>query len=70
MSITAGMGKLKRAEKDLRMAWLDVRAFWRDENSRLFEQRYIAPLLTRLRTVEATMGEMANVIQKVRRDCE
>ena len=70
MSVNAGLGKLKRATKDLRAQWSEVRSAWHDQNTRRFEERYVAPLLTRLRTVELTMGHMATVLQKVHRDCE
>ena len=70
MSVNAGLGKLTRAGKDLRAQWSEVKGAWHDENTRRFEQRYLAPLLIRLRTVELTMGHMASVLQKVRHDCE
>jgi len=70
MSVNAGLGKLRRAAKDLRAQWSEAKDAWHDENMRRFEQRYLAPLLTRLRTVELTMGHMASVLQKVRHDCE
>jgi hypothetical protein len=70
MSVTAGLGKIRRAAKDLRGHWNDAKVFWHDENSRRFEERHIVPFLARLRTVELTMGHMAAVLQKARRDCE
>lgn len=70
MSVIAGLGKLRRSAKDLRIQWSEVKVAWRDDNTRRFEERYIAPLLSRLRMVELTMGHMATILQKVRHDCE
>ena len=70
MSVVAGLGKLRQAAKDLRIQWSEAQTAWHDDNSRRFEQKYLMPLLTRLRTVELTMRHMATVLQKVRHDCE
>ena len=70
MSVIAGLGKIRRAAKDLRAQWGEVKSAWHDENTRRFEQRHVGPLLARLRTVEMTMGHMATILQKVRHDCE
>lgn len=70
MSVTAGLGKLKHAAKDLRVQWSQAKSAWHDENSRRFEERYVAALLVRLRTLELTMAHMATVLQQARHDCE
>ena len=70
MSVVAGLGKIKRAAKDLRRQWAEVKVSWYDRNSQVFEEKYISPLLTRLKTMEMTMGNMATTLQKARRDCE
>jgi hypothetical protein len=70
MSVHSGLGKLKRASKDLHRHWSEVKSLWHDENSRRFEERYVGPLVARLRTVETAMGHMASILQKVRHDCE
>lgn len=70
MSVTAGLGKLDRAEKDLRRQWAEARVSWYDRNSDAFAEKYVMPLLARLRTVELVMGSMATTLQKARRDCE
>jgi hypothetical protein len=70
MSVNAGLAKLKRGAKDLRAQWGEVRSTWHDENAWRFEQNHLAPLLTRLRTVELTMGHMITVLRKAHHDCE
>lgn len=70
MSVTAGLGKLKEAAKDLRAQWNEVKGCWQDENTRHFQENHIEPLLARLRMVELAMGHIASVLQQARRDCE
>jgi hypothetical protein len=70
MSVTAGLGKLKQAGKDVRSAWADATSAWRDENCRLFQENHIDPLLARLHAVELALGHMASVLQQARNDCE
>jgi hypothetical protein len=70
MSVIAGLGKLGEAAKNLRAQWNEVKTTWHDDNSRRFEERYVASLLARVRKVELTMRHMATVLQKVRHDCE
>lgn len=70
MSTSAGLGRLKQAAKDLRAQWNETQAAWHDENSRRFEERYVDPLLARVRAVELALAHMAAVLQEVRHDCE
>ena len=70
MSIASSLGKMKLATKDLRAQWRTVRQTWRDDNSRRFEERYLAPLLSRLRRTEMAMSHMTSILQKARHDCE
>jgi hypothetical protein len=70
VSVIAGLGKLRQAAKDLGVRWDEAKTAWHDENSRRFEERQLAPLLTRLRTVELSLRHMATILQKVRHDCE
>ena len=69
VSAAASAAKLRNGAKQLRLQWLEVRATWRDENTRRFEEKYITPLLARARATELTMAQMAAVLQKVRHDC-
>ncbi len=70
MSVVAGLGKIKRAAKDLRIQWAEVKVSWHDRNSQVFEEKYISPMLARLKTMEMTMGNMAATLQKTHHDCE
>lgn len=70
MSVTAGLGKLRAAAKDLRLQWAEVQVEWHDDNMRHFQTRYIEPLFVRLHMVESALAQMASVLQKARHDCE
>ena len=70
MSVTAGLGKMRQAAKDLRWQWAEVQSAWKDENCRRFQENTIEPLLARLRTVELAMGHISSVMQQARHDCE
>jgi hypothetical protein len=69
MSVTAGLGKLKHAAKDLRLQWGEVQSTWHDDNCRRFQENHVEPLLDRLRMVELALGHMASVLQQARHDC-
>lgn len=70
MSVTAGIGKLRDSTKALRQQWIEVQTSWRDENARQFYENNLEPLLTRIRSMELAMAQMATTIQQARRDCE
>ena len=65
----AGLGKLRQAGKNLRAQWAEAHSAWHDENSRLFEEQYVTPLLAGLRRLELTLAQMGTVLQEIRRDC-
>ena len=70
MSVGAGHATVKRAAKDLLARWRTTQSTWRDENSRKFEENYIEPFMSKLRTAEAALGHMDMVLGQIRRDCE
>ena len=69
MSVQAGQGKLARASKELLNRWNDTKAVWRDNNSKQFEDKFLNPLMAKLRTTEKAMGHMTEVLSKLKRDC-
>ncbi len=70
MSVSAGMGKLRDASKQLRQQWAEVQSSWQDENARRFYENHLAQLLARLRAAELAMSQIASTVQKARHDCE
>ena len=69
MSVNAGHARLREASKDLLVHWNDIRAVWRDENSQRFEEAWVEPLLSSIRTARIAMEHMETVLQRIRRDC-
>ncbi len=69
MSVDAAHARLKQAAKDLLAQWGEVRQVWRDANSQAFEQEYLMPMLTRLRTVEEGLGHLEMILGRIRHDC-
>jgi len=61
--------RIKRASKDLVIRWNETRASWRDDVARGFEEKNLAPLMTKLRTADAALSHMVRVLGWVRRDC-
>ncbi len=45
MSLHTGQANMRKASKDLAARWGEVRALWRDEVARQFEEQYIHSLL-------------------------
>lgn len=70
MGTSAGLGKLKKAAKDLKAQWGETHGVWHDENSRRFEEDLVVPLLVRLEKVELTLAHLGAVLQRMHRDCE
>jgi hypothetical protein len=69
MSVYAGQANLKRASRDLLARWSETRLVWRDDISRKFEERYIEPMVQRLRMAQEAMAHMEGVLTKIRADC-
>lgn len=69
MSASSGSAKLKRAMKDLKISWEETLLYWHDENSRQFDEVFMAPLLTALRNAEQAMDRLSAVLNQCRRDC-
>ncbi len=70
MSAVAGQAKLHQAMKDLLVRWRKTKSHWRDDVSRRFEENHLAPLEINLRAAAEAMGQMANSVNRARRDCE
>ena len=70
MSVSSALGKFKRASRDLEARWSETQQYWRDDNCRMFEERHLKALHSRLRTAEAAMASMDDVLMKLRRECE
>lgn len=69
MSVHEGGGRLGKAMKELLMHWEETKQAWNDPVSRAFEQEHLVPLTMDLKTTIAAMGQMALVLDNVRREC-
>jgi uncharacterized protein YukE len=65
----AGTAKLELAAKSLTQAVRDVAETWDDENSRRFQETYIAPLEPRLKTLLDAVGRLAEVLSAAEHQC-
>lgn len=70
MSVSAAHAKLKKASKDLVSRWTQTRLAWQDEVSAQYEERHLAPVLSRLRTAEQAMARMDALLAQLHKDCE
>ncbi|MDM8004897.1 MAG: hypothetical protein QUV05_01925 [Phycisphaerae bacterium] len=70
MSLHTGQANMRKASKDLAARWGEVRALWRDEVARQFEEQYIHSLLREVRVTQEAMAHMGSVVVQIRQDCE
>ncbi len=70
MGVYASQAKLKQASKDLALRWSRTREYWRDENARQFEKKYLDRLHAGLNTCEQALQRMDTILGQVRRDCK
>jgi len=62
-------GQLGKAMKELLLHWQETKVVWNDPVSRDFEQRHVVPLQMDLKITTAAMGQMAQLLDRIRRDC-
>jgi hypothetical protein len=68
-NVIAGANRLKAAMKSLQDHWLTTEATWNDSVRQKFEERYILPLDPAIDAAINGMRKLADVLDKVRRDC-
>lgn len=67
--VLAGSSRLKQTIRTLRDHWLPTEATWHDSVRRRFEDRYLAPLDPATDAAVIGLQKLAEVLDKVRRDC-
>ena len=70
MSMQAGRTRLLASTKDLVVQWERTREHWRDGRSEEFERNYMAKLLPAVERAAGAIGELGNVLAKIRHECE
>lgn len=64
-----GSTKLTYAIKNLKKHWEEAKTMWLDQVAKDFESTHLIPLETRVNAVSRGMDKLAEVTDKVRRDC-
>jgi hypothetical protein len=62
-------GQLGKAMKELLLHWEETKVVWNDPVGRDFEQRHLIPLQMDLKIATAAMGQMAQLLDRIRQDC-
>jgi hypothetical protein len=70
MGMHEGRARLNKSVKELMMRWNDTKAQWNDGNARAFEMKFLTPLEQDAKRAVGAMDHMAQVLQKIRSDCE
>ncbi len=69
MSVSTGRARLFDAYKKLRQHWQRTSETWRDETHAEFERHYMDLLDKQVRTAMNAMGQIDEVLAKIRREC-
>jgi hypothetical protein len=68
-NVMAGGSRLKHTIRALQEHWRTVEATWDDSVRRRFEERYLAPLDPAVDSALNGIQKVAEVLDRVRRDC-
>jgi hypothetical protein len=68
-NVVSGVNRLRHAVKALQDQWLATDATWNDSVRHRFEERYILPLDPAVDAAVNGMRKLADILEKVRRDC-
>jgi hypothetical protein len=68
-NVIAGSHRLKHALRVLKERWLATDPAWTDTVRQRFEERYISPIDPASDAALIGMQKLADVLDKVRRDC-
>jgi hypothetical protein len=69
MSTSGGSNRLNHAIKTLRAKWDEVEDLWRDGVRRDFEKLHMEPLERQVASTMRGMNELAEVLNRARREC-
>ena len=70
MSLGACDAKLSTATRELSNRWSQTSAEWRDQKRDEFDRTYMMELQACVESARRAMGELAEVIAMIRKDCE
>jgi hypothetical protein len=70
MGVYESRGQLAKGMKDLLTKWIETKMSWNDSVSERFEKTFLEPLEKDLRNAGSAMDQAANLLNKIRRECE
>ncbi len=70
MGMHEGRARLGKSVKELMMKWSEAQSQWNDSTSKAFEKRFLVPIDMDSRQAIGAMDQMANLLQKIKHDCE
>ncbi|HEV3167370.1 MAG TPA: hypothetical protein VGZ22_25395 [Isosphaeraceae bacterium] len=68
-NVVAGSNRLRHAVKALQEHWRVTEATWTDSVRRRFEERYVLPIDPAAEAALIGMQKLAEILDRVRRDC-
>ena len=68
MAIYEAGGQLGKAMKQLLAHWEETKISWNDAAARSFEERFVVPLQRDLRSAMGALGQMAMLLDRMKRD--
>ena len=68
--MTTGIIQLQESFKALRLRWEETKLIWEDQVQRQFEDEFLAPLETQVRTTHQAMEHLAQLINAALQDCQ
>jgi hypothetical protein len=69
MSLVSARAKIGTAHRQLLAEWERAKESWDDPASQAFERHHVAPLEHSVRAAIAAIEHMAEVLDRVRREC-
>jgi hypothetical protein len=70
MGMHEGRAQLNKSVKELMMHWNETKTQWNDATARSFESKYLTPLEQDAKAAVGAMDTMAQILQKIKGDCE
>lgn len=70
MSVSVGQSRLAKVMKELRADFAEVRRYWSDEVAEQFEKNHIEPLALTTRNAVESLGQMGQILDKMKRECQ
>lgn len=69
MGLYESRGILSKALNQIERQWAETRTQWDDSRTRDFEERFLVPLRTDLKTTVSAMDSAATLLARIRSEC-